>query len=113
MKRIARTGVLLFILVFVVSACGSYVHISEISDSPQEYKGRQISVKGRVIETVEIPLVHKGLYRMDDGTGKIWIVPQGRVPFRGEKVKVKGQVKTGFTILKRTFGTVIVEEEEK
>ena len=104
-----RMAILFFTLVFVISGCGSYINISEIKDRPQEYRDRQISVKGKVVETLEIPIIHKGMYQMDDGTDEIWIVPQGRVPFRGEEVTVKGKVKTGFTIRKRTFGTVIVE----
>ena len=108
-----RIGILFFTLVFVISGCGSYINISEIKDRPQEYRDRQISVKGKVVETLEIPIIHKGMYQMDDGTGKIWIVPQDRVPFRGEEVTVKGRIKTGFSIRSRTFGTVIVEEDEE
>jgi len=107
-----RVWILLFILVFAVFGCGWHTHISEINDRPQEYKDKQVSIKGKVIETLSIPFVQKGLYQMDDGSGKIWIVSQKRVPFRGEKVIVKGKVKTGFTIGTRTFGMVIVEDGE-
>ena len=105
---------LFLILVSALSGCGSpvynpYTHISEIKDRPQEYQDKQVLVKGKVVETFAIPFLQKGMYQMDDGTDEIWIVPQGRVPFRGEEVTVKGKVKTGFTIRKRTFGTVIVE----
>jgi hypothetical protein len=108
-----RVGVLLFILVFAVVGCGWHTHISEINQTPQEYKDKEVSIKGRVVETLSIPFVQKGLYQMDDGSGKIWIVSGERVPFRGEKVTVKGEVKTGFTIANRTFGTVIVEGGEE
>ena len=110
-----RIGVLFFIIVFVVCGCGSvflspYIHVSEIKDRPQEYQDKKVLVRGRVVETFSIPFVQKGMYQMDDGTDKIWIISQERVPFRGEKVIVEGRVKTGFTIRGRTFGTVIVEE---
>ena len=107
-----RVWILLFILVFTVFGCSWYTRVSEINDKSQEYKDKQVSIKGKVVETLSIPFVQKGLYQMDDGSGKIWIVSQKRVPFRGEKVTVKGKVKTGFTIGKRTFGMVIVEDEE-
>lgn len=114
-RGVGGFSVLFLILVFMVSGCGSpvynpYTHISEIKGRPQEYQSKQVLVKGKVVETFAIPFLQKGMYQMDDGTDTIWIVPQGRVPFRGEEVTVKGKVKTGFTIRKRTFGTVIVEE---
>ena len=107
-----KMGVLFLAFVFALSGCSWHIHISEINDRPQEYKDKQVSIKGKVVETLSIPFVQKGMYQMDDGSGKIWIVSQTRVPFRGEKVTVKGEVKTGVTIGKRTFGTVIVEKEE-
>jgi len=107
-----KTGVLFLIFLFAVSGCSWHTHISEINDRPQEYSDKQVSIKGKVVETLSIPFVQKGLYQMDDGSGKIWIVSQKRVPFRGEKVIVKGKVKTGFTIGTRTFGMVIVEDGE-
>lgn len=105
-------GFLSLAFIFALSGCSWHTHISEINDTPQQYKDKQVSIKGKVVETLSIPFIQKGLYQMDDGSGKIWIVSQKRVPFRGEKVTVKGEVKTSFTIGTRTFGTVIVEKEE-
>jgi hypothetical protein len=107
-----RIVILFFIIAFVVSGCSWHTQISEINDKPQEYKDKEVSIKGRVIETLSIPFVQKGIYQMEDSSGKIWVVSQKRVPARGEKVTVEGKVKTGFTIAKRTFGTVIVEGDE-
>ena len=99
------------ILVFTVSSCGTYTHVSKINSEPQKYQGKQVLVKGKVVETFAIPFVQKGMYQIDDGTGEIWIMSQERVPFRGEKVTVKGKVKIGLAIGERTFGTVIAEGE--
>jgi len=110
-----RLGILLFVIVFAVSGCSinTNINISEIKDRPDEYKGKQVSIKGKVIETVSVPLIHKGAYQVDDGTGKIWVMSQERIPYRGDDVKIKGEVKTGFTFHKLTLGTVIVEGEKE
>ena len=113
-----RVGVLLLVCVSIMFGCSlpfhsPRVHIADIQNEPQNYRDRQVLVKGRVVETLAIPFVEKGMYRVDDGTDRIWIVSQGTVPFRGEKVTVKGKVRTGFTVLKRTFGTIIVEEANR
>ena len=107
-----RMGGVLLISVLLMFGCGWHTHISEINERPQQYKDKQVSVKGKVVETLSIPFVQKGLYQMDDGSGKIWVMSQERIPSRGEKVVVKGEVKTGFTIGDRTFGAVIVEGEK-
>jgi hypothetical protein len=106
-----RTGVLFVIFVFALSGCFR-VSVSDIKDNPQKYSGKQVLISGEVTETLSIPFVQEGIYQVNDGTGKIWVISQARVPSRGENVTVKGEVKTGFTIADRTFGTVIAEEEK-
>ena len=100
---------LFIIFAILLSGCAFRTRISSIRDRPQKYQDEQVTIRGKVMETLS---VQKGMYQMDDGTGKIWVISQKRVPFRGEKVAVKGKVKTGFTISERTFGTVIAEGEE-
>ncbi|MGQ9608524.1 MAG: hypothetical protein ACUVWN_04430 [bacterium] len=102
----------LFIFLFFISGCAFYMHISEINDDPQRYQDKTVIVKGTVVETVAIPIIHDGLYQIDDNTGKIWVLSKD-VPYRGERVIVKGEVKTAITINKRTFGTVIIEEDKE
>ena len=101
------------ILVFLVLGCALRVKVSEIKSEPEKYDSRQVSIKGTVVETVGIPFVQKGIYQVDDGTGKIWVVSQERRPSRGEKVAVKGEVKTGLSIGDRSFGIAIVEGDDK
>ncbi len=107
-----RVGILFVIFVMVVSGCALHLRISNIKDSPQKYQDRQVVIKGKVVETLSIPFVQKGMYQIGDGTGTIWVMSQERMPSRGEKVAVKGKVKTGFTVGERTFGTVIIEGDE-
>lgn len=111
-----RIGSLLFVVIFLVSGCGILFGPTDIYDikiKSQKYDGEQVSIKGKVVETVRIPLISKGLFRVDDGTDRIWVVSQERMPSRGDKVKVKGRVNSGFKIAGKTYGTVIIEGEDK
>ena len=109
-----RIGVLFLIFTFVMSGClFSYIRVSEINDKPQKYQDKRVSIKGKVAETFSVPFVQRGAYQVDDGTGRIWVISPDSVPFRGENVTVKGEVKTSFTIFDRSFGTVIVQEGEE
>jgi len=116
-KGIMKIVSLLLIVIFLVSGCGiplvGPTDISDIKGKSQKYDGEQVSIKGKVVETVRIPLISKGMFRVDDGTGRIWVVSQERMPFRGDKVKVKGRVNSGFKIAGKTYGTVIIEGEDK
>lgn len=106
MRRIVA---LLLVIILLASGCAFRERISEIKHSPQKYQGKQVHIKGKVVETLGIPFVQKGIYEIDDGTGKIWIVSQKRRPARGEKVAVKGKVQTGFSIGEHSFGVAIAE----
>ncbi len=108
-----RIVALFLILILLASGCAFRVKVSDIKSKPEKYDSSQVSVKGTVVETVGIPFVQKGIYQLDDGTGKIWVVSQERRPSRGEKVTVKGEVKTGFSIGDRSFGIAIVEGADK
>jgi len=107
-----RIGALFLILVFLASGCGFHLQISQIRHEPLKYRDKEVIVKGQVVETLGIPFVQKGIFQVDDGTGKIWVVSQKRRPVRGDAVIVKGKVKTGFSIRGHSFGTAIVEADE-
>ena len=107
-----KTGILLITVVFAISSCGlSYIDIADIKARPEKYQDKQVSIKGRVVETLSVPFIQKGMYQVDDGSDKIWVISQKRAPLRGENLTVKGKVKTGFAISERTFGTVVAEGE--
>lgn len=100
---------LFLLLIFLISGCAAYTQIAEIKDNPKQYDERLVVVRGKVVETLSIPFVQKGMYQLDDGTEKIWVMSNQRMPARGDRVIVEGKVKTGFTIRSRTFGIIIVE----
>ncbi len=103
----------LLLPVFLIFGCVAYTQIAEIGDNPRQYDGRSVVVRGKVVETLSIPFVQKGMYQVDDGTGKIWVMSSLRMPARSDRVIVEGKVKTGFTIRSRTFGIIIVEGSEE
>ena len=54
--------------------------------------------------------LRRDLVRIDDGTGQVWVKPQGRVPFQGEEITVEGTLKIGVTLANRNLGVVIYED---
>ncbi|MEK7730013.1 MAG: hypothetical protein AAB354_16520 [candidate division KSB1 bacterium] len=108
-KKIAHAALM---LALVLSACaGAGMKIRDLSDNPEKYHDRPVVVKGKVVSTFAIPLLSQSLVKVADETGEIWVKPQGRVPFEGEKITVRGKLKIGLTLANRNFGVIVYEDE--
>lgn len=102
------------ITVLLLAACaGPSMKIRDISDNPEKYHDQQVVVKGKVVSTFAIPILSQSLVKVADETGEIWVKPQGRVPFEGEKITVRGKLKIGLTLANHNFGVIVYEDEPR
>lgn len=93
--------------------CAFHLDIAQVHDRADRIGDRTVVVRGRVVETLAIPLLGRGVYLLEDRTGHIWVMSSRRVPFRGDKVTVKGKVQTGVKVGDRVLGVVLVEQGER
>jgi hypothetical protein len=93
--RVARRAALLLLLGAVgLSSLGcARTTIARILAEPQRYtrQGRDVRLNGEVVESLS--LLGHGAYKLDDGTGTIWVVSNHGVPRRSARVKVHGRVR--------------------
>ncbi len=94
----------------LLTGCGS-VRINRILADPARYSNRNVAVEGRVVNVVGA--LNMGLYEVDDGTGRIFVVSSRGVPTRDARVKVEGTVQPGINIMGRSLGTAIRESEHR
>jgi hypothetical protein len=92
--RLARRAAL-FLLLGAVGlsslGCGGTT-ISRILAEPQKYtRQNDVRLDGDVVESLS--LLGHGAYKLDDGTGTIWVVSRHGVPRKGARVKVNGRVR--------------------
>jgi hypothetical protein len=89
--------------------------ISSILERPEKYMNDDVIVAGKVTDTYSVNLfiAEAGAYRLDDGTGKIWILTRTGVPEEGTEVGLKGEVTGGVKIMGESFGAVVKERERK
>jgi hypothetical protein len=94
------------------------VSIGEIEANSSKYLGKKVTVSGTVENGygVSLPqiLISRGTggtYKIDDGTGEIWVVTQKGVPQKGARLKVKGKIQNGVTIDGRNYGLVLYEDD--
>ncbi len=90
-----------------LSGCGT-VRIGRILSNPARYHSRTVRVDGRVERAYGALIA--GVYQVDDGSGRIYVLSNRPVPGKGAHVAVKGTVLNGITVGSHSFGTVIQEE---
>lgn len=102
----------------VLAAGCATTNVARLLAEPERFANRNVGLKGDVVESVS--LLGHGVYRLDDGTGTIWIVSRHGVPRRGARVKVKGKIRdvvdvsTIFKLPEQVgSGLVMVEDEHR
>ncbi len=99
--------------VVLLTACPSQTNIGKINSDPDRYRNKEVGIVGNVTDGFGVSFVG-GAYKVDDGTGSIWVVSKGgSTPSKGARVGVKGRVLNGFSFGGRNFGTVIQESEHR
>jgi hypothetical protein len=92
--------------------CPTRASIADITRDPGHYAGKEITVTGTATEA--FGGFGNGLYQVDDGTGKIWVLSQNYgLPGNGAKVSVTGQVQQGVSIAGRNFGVALRQTKER
>ena len=90
---------------FAAGCAARAANIAEVKFNPGRYVDRTISVEGVVTESWGIPMVPYKMYKVDDGTGEITVVANdNRVPSKGARVRVKGEVQNVATLGGRALG---------
>ena len=120
MKMITRTLFMTFALgiAFLATACPQRTDISRIESDPSRFANKEVAVAGTVQNSYggSIPFIKNGsggVYKIDDGTGSIWVLTQKSVPSKGAQLGVKGKIQNGMTIGGKNYGLVLVEEDRK
>ena len=97
----------------VLTACPPRESIAAINRDPGRYAGREISVGGRVVES--IGALGFGFFKLDDGSGQLWVYSQNfGTPSNGSKVGVVGRIDVqGINVMGRTFGMILKETQRR
>ncbi|MEO8042212.1 MAG: hypothetical protein ABI646_06375 [Acidobacteriota bacterium] len=98
-------------------ACPDRTSIADIEANPSRYQNKEVVIAGTVRDSwgVNIPgtKIRGGAYKIDDGTGSIWILTDDAVPTNGAQVGVKGIVGTGITKNGKNYGLGLYEKDRR
>src|SRR5438046_875473 len=76
-------------------ACASMT-INKVLADPSRYRDREVRLSGSVVDSYS--LANRGVYRIDDETGQLWVVSDRGTPRKGARVNVKGTIREGFNL---------------
>ena len=65
--------------------------INDVLADPSRYANKEVTVKGEVTQSVSV-LGH-GSYKIEDGSGSLWVVSTKGVPRKGARVQVTGKIR--------------------
>jgi hypothetical protein len=100
------------ILGLLLTGCDR-LKIGDIQADPGSFQNKNVQVAGRVT-SLSIGALNTGLYEIDDGTGKLYVLSTSRgAPSKDAYVGVKGTIMPTFTFLGRNYATVLRESDRK
>ena len=77
------------------AACAART-VNQVLADPSRYRDREVRLSGAVVDSYS--LVDRGAYRIDDGTGQLWVVSDKGVPRTSARVTVTGTIREGFNV---------------
>ena len=99
------------------AACPSRTSIADIESNPAKYQNKETAVAGVVLDSygINIPgtMVRGGAYKIDDGTGTIWVFTENSVPTKGTQIGITGTVGTGVNYHGKNYGLGIYEKDRR
>jgi hypothetical protein len=119
MKNAAK--VFLYALILAVglltAACPERTTIADIEANPSKYYNKQVAIAGTVRDSygISVPLtqIRGGIYKIDDGTGSIWVATDDSVPTKGTQIGVKGRIQSGVNYNGKNYGLGMQEQDRR
>jgi len=101
----------------MASACPDRTSIRDIEANPSRYQNKEVVIAGTVRDSygVNVPgtKIRGGAYKIDDGTGSIWIVTDNAVPTKGAQIGVKGVIGNGVNWNGKNYGLGVYEKDRR
>ena len=115
---IRKAGLFLLLLVaasvLVLTGCPDRTSIADIEANPSKYENKQVAVAGTVKDSYGVSIpgtnIRGGAYKIDDGTGSIWVISEETVPPRGVRIGVKGRVASAVNWNGKNYGLGMYEQ---
>lgn len=119
MKSMTKVFLLALVLTvgLLTAACPERTSIADIEANPSKYYNKEIAVAGTVRDSygISVPLtqIRGGVYKIDDGTGTMWVATDNVVPNKGAQIGVKGRIQSGLNYNGKNYGLGMQERDRR
>jgi hypothetical protein len=79
----------------LLAACAAKT-VNDVMADPGRYRDREVSVKGEVAESMGV--LGRGFFKLQDGSGSLWVYTTRGLPRKGARVSSKGRVRDLATV---------------
>jgi hypothetical protein len=93
--RTTQIATLLLAASVFASACGG-TSIRKVTADPSKYRNEEVKVSGEVVDSYSIG--SRGIYHIDDGSGRLWVYSDNGVPRKGAQVSVWGTIREAINL---------------
>ena len=117
MNRLRQGRSVLFVAAIVtmtllLAACPEGRTIEQVQRDPARYQNKEVAIRGTVVSSWGA--LGTGMYQVDDGTGRIWVMSEKfGVPGKGARVGVAGTIVPTVSLGGRSFATVLRETQRR
>jgi hypothetical protein len=96
-RRTLKTLLAMTVVAFSVfaAACGG-TSIRKITADPSRYRTEEVKISGEVLDSYSVG--SRGIYHIDDGSGRLWVYSDNGVPRKGAQVSVWGTIRESINI---------------
>lgn len=119
MKNITRALLISLVALTAIFAagCPERQSIADIEANPGKYQNKETAIAGVVLDSYGINVpgtnIRGGAYKIDDGTGTIWVITENSVPTKGTQIGITGTVGTGVNYHGKNYGLGIYEKDRR
>ncbi len=71
-----------------------YTKIDEVVKNPSVFDGKEVKVRGKVVDVLKLPLVETKFYTVKDETGELLVITGAAPPGVGAEVRVRGSIES-------------------
>ncbi len=99
--------------IFLFTGCGLIPlgtrPIGEVRQSAPSLEGRTVRVRGKVVDSNQLPFVGTRFYKLQDDTGELWVTTKDPLPAVGESLVVAGELHNAAVLGGASLGIQIKE----
>jgi hypothetical protein len=95
-SRLQLVGLAVISASSILSSACAATTINQILADPSRYRDRDVRVSGSVVDSYSF--ANRGVYKINDESGQLWVMSDRGVPRKGARVVVKGTIRDGFSL---------------